>query len=470
MLAALALLLLVLAPDVAAAQATQTPSRASSTDVDLRTPPSPTIQSAPQTVFPVPVPPPQPGRPAQLFEFHPLFGISEQYSDNFNRTVSDHTDNFRTMVSPGMNVLLESAFLSGGATYTLSGFHDSSVGDFGYFNTFAGHLFWQAAPRLRLLATAGVNQSDQPEQADSLGLQVARSRFTTANGSLSADWTIDILTLTPHYRVSFFSAEKGPDTLTQQLGAKALLSIAQIHTLALGYESVVSESSATNGPKTASNIVGNQFTGAFSRDLSVHTTAGISGSYALRTQDVRLPDAQTDFTLWSGAVFVNYAVANRIVIRANLGASELSTDQTHRGPIVTTESSLSYWFGRAVATVGFDRGFAETFLGGQNQGVVLTTGGRALLSYEITPPISLLVNFSYRENEFTGVGGTPTPIAGNASSTRTDRVLTGGLQLSYQILRWLGTSLEYSYWRTEQSDVAGTVVENRVRLSLNAAF
>ena len=202
----------------------------------------------------------------------------------------------------------------------------------------------------------------------------------------------------------------------------------------------------------------------------MRTTAGISGSYALRTQDLRLPDADTDFTLWNASVFMNYAVTGTVLLRANVGVSELSDERRTRDPIVTTNSSLSYWFGPAVATIAVERGYVETFLGGENQGVVLTTGGRAALSYAFTPLLNLTGNIGYHENEFTGIGGTPTPVAGNRSPTRTDKVLNGGLRLSYQIVRWLGAALDYSYSRTDSSDVRGDVVENRVKLSLNGTF
>jgi len=80
------------------------------------------------------------------------------------------------------------------------------------------------------------------------------------------------------------------------------------------------------------------------------------------------------------------------------------------------------------------------------------------------------VNIAYRENEFTGIGGTPTAIIAGRGSTRTDKVLTGTIGVSYQILRWLGTSLDYSYSLTDSSDVDGEIKENRVRLALNFAF
>jgi len=110
-------------------------------------------------------------------------------------------------------------------------------------------------------------------------------------------------------------------------------------------------------------------------------------------------------------------------------------DGLFQPPIVTTNSSLSYWFGHAVATIGVDRGYAETFLGGENQGVVLTTGGRASLTYYFSPLLNLTGNVGYRENEFTGIGGIATPVAGNRSPTRTDKVLNGSEAL--MTLAWM---------------------------------
>jgi hypothetical protein len=99
--------------------------------------------------FPVPVP--AAGRPVQLFEFHPLIGASEEYTDNFNRTVTNHQNNFRSMLSPGMNVLMDSGPLTGQATYTISGFlRHLPWASLVTFNNFAGRLSWEATPRLKL--------------------------------------------------------------------------------------------------------------------------------------------------------------------------------------------------------------------------------------------------------------------------------------------------------------------------------
>ena len=462
------LLLFVAGPAVVGAQTTGTAPQPSAADFNPRTPPSPTIRSAPEIVFPVP--PPAAARPVQLFEFHPLVGVSEEYSDNFNRTVHNRQENFRTSISPGLSVQMDSGTLTGLATYTISGIHDSLLDELGYFNVVAGRLSWEATPRLKLTAAGGFNQSDAPGQADRLGLRIERRRFTGANGSLGADWAIDNVTVSPYYRFSLFSEEDGAETTSHTPGISTAVSILRIHTLTLGYEHLLSETSATGGPGTRSETTGHQFSASFSRDLSERASVGISGSYAFRTQDQERPDAQTNFTRWASSLFANYAVPGTIAVRANVGVSQLTTDRSDFSPVLSTSSSLSYWFGQAVLGVTFERGYSETFAEGQNQGVVLTTGGSVSLSYPFTPSFGGSVNIAYRENEFTGIGGTPTAITTGGGSTRTDKVFSGTIGLSYQILRWLGTSLDYTYSLTNSSDVDGDIAENRVRLALNFAF
>jgi len=468
MVAVLVLLLIVVGPVVAWAQTTGAGSPPAGSDFNPRTPPSPTIHSAPEIVFPVP--PPEAARPVQLFEFHPLAGVSEEYTDNFNRTVRNRTENFRTSVSPGLSVQMDAGTLTGLATYTISGFHDSSPDELGYFNVFAGRLSWEATPRLKLTATGGINQSDAPGQADRLGLRIERRKFTSGNGSLGADWAIDNVTVSPYYRLSVFSQEDGADTTSHTFGLSTSVLIYRIHTLTLGYEHLTSETSATGGPGTASETNGHQFTAAFSRDLSERTSVGITGSYAFRTQDQERPDAETDFRRWTAAAFANYVIPGTVMLRVNVGASQLTTDTSDFRPVVSTSSSLSYWFGKAVVGVTFERGYSESFGEGQNQGVVLTTGGSVSLAYPFTPSFGGSVNIAYRENEFTGIGGTPSAITAGGSSTRTDKVFTGTVGVTYQILRWLGASLDYSYALTNSSDVDGDITENRVRLALNIAF
>ena len=158
-----------------------------------------------------------------------------------------------------------------------------------------------------------------------------------------------------------------------------------------------------------------------------------------------------------------------MVSRLCRASPSVSVSDTSSGSLLlSTSSTLSYWFGQAIASLSLERGFSETFAVGENNGVVQTTGYAASLSYPFTPSFSGQANISYRENEFTGVGSTETSPGG---STRVDNVLTGGLSFSYQILRWLGSTLEYNYSKTSSSEAdRGNITENRFKLALTASF
>ena len=295
-----------------------------------------------------------------------------------------------------------------------------------------------------------------------------RRKFISTNASLGADWSVSgNVTASPYYRFLNFSDESGPQTTTQFVGTNVSTSIYQIHTLTVGYEYLTGTTLHATTGTADSDIHGHQFSASFSRDISQRTTAGISGGYAFRTQDERGPDAETNYQLWNVFLFDNYALPNRIEIRVNIGVSKLSTESD---PFVSTASSISYWFGQALANVEVVRGLSETFSGGQNQDVVKTTGASGSLTYPFTPSFRGLARVAYHENEFTGIGGTPTTTALGTSPTRTERVLMGSIGVTFQILPWLGSGLEYSYSRTTSTDVDREIMENRARASLNFAF
>src|SRR5438552_18140527 len=111
-------------------------------------------------------------------------------------------------------------------------------------------------------------------------------------------------------------------------------------------------------------------------------------------------------------------------------------------------------------SLGLERGFAETFGQGQNFGVVKTSGYTGSVLYRFTPLLSSQIYGSYRENEFTGAGG---GTAGQAT-----KIYTAGLNVTYQIARWLTGTIEAVHTNSQSSTGLASFTENRVRASLNA--
>jgi hypothetical protein len=462
--ALLLLALLTLAPHVASAQVT---GAVPPLVVTPRTPPPSTIPSGPDFTL---LPPTDPAlRPLQTFVFRPSVFWSEHYTDNFDLSEHGRRSNLRSAIGPAFSLFLDRGPLTGEAAYSLSLFHDTAEDAFGYFNSFVGRLSWEATPRLRLNAAYLLSQSDEPERADRLDLRQERREFTIHTFTLDAIYGVGAIELRPHYRLSHFSSSE-ETTISQTVGMGGSLAVDKIHTISAGYDHLRSETDSESTITSAdgsnsSSLIGHEVTAAVARELTARATAGLSGAYAAREQTTRF--RRTEFTRWNLSIFNNYVLPERLVVRANIGVSQLNGDQSTGRPLVTTSSSLSYWFGDAVATLLVERGLAESFGEGANVGVVETSGVAASLMYPFTPLTRGAVNASYRENKFTGEGDIG---GGSGRAGEEQTTLRGSVSLSVQLLRWLASSLEYAYTDASSSEAGRAFTENSVRLRFDASF
>ena len=461
-------IILLLVPGVAAGQAPLNPALPTTVPaltITPQTPPSPTIPTAPEILLPVP--PPPTSRPVKTFDFRPTLGVSEEYTDNFNRSSQHPVSNLRSMISPGLQVLLDTGLLTGQATYTLSGFHDSAVDQFGVHHLFAGELAWQATPRLKFTLADTLTKSDNPIQADRLNLRLARQEFTSNLLSLGSAYSLGLIDTTEYYRLSTFTSAQA-DTTSQTIGATGSVPLGQIHTVTLGYEYLDSETTVKNtapltffGPSADSTTIGHQVTATFSRDLTRDITAGVTAAYAVREQTAAT--SQTNFTRWNVSLFNNYVVPDKLVMRGNIGIAQLDSGGSSGRPLLTSNSDITYFLGPLVLGLVVERGFAETFAQGQNFGIVETSGISGSVSYRYSPLLTGRLTGGYRENKFTGLG-----VAGQTH--RDDKTVSAAANVSYQVLRGLTATLDYTYTQTEFSPVQSGFtgfVENRLRAGLN---
>ena len=193
------------------------------------------------------------------------------------------------------------------------------------------------------------------------------------------------------------------------------------------------------------------------RDL----TAGVTAVYAVREEHAAT--GSTDFTRKNFSLFMNYIVPDRLVIRGNIGVVQLEGGSLSGHPLVTTDSTISYYLGAAVLGLRLERGFSETFGQGQNFGFVETSSVSGSMAYKFTPSLSGLITGGYRENKFTGEGG-----GGQAGET--DKITSAGAHITYQIFRWLSASLDYRYTNRTSSNSLNSYVENLARAALTASF
>lgn len=424
------------------------------TDPSIPTPPGSTIPSG----IPFPLPPLQAvtPRPGPLLEVHPFVTLSEEYTDNFRLTADNKEENFRTSLAPGLTLIIRGGRTTGVLSASMAVSHDTINDEVRAVLTgvLGGEFAYEVTPRLRLTVSDFFTRSDEPTLSDRLGLRRERSTFATNTFTASADWLIGRVATREYYRwTTFLDSE---DSTTHALGASASTLILPRTTLSGGYEHLRTEG------KSAGDLVGHEFTASVGRSIGTFASAGISGSYALRSSADGDGSTVNDFTRWSAAVFGSYGLPGRWSLSASLGYSQVEPDRGDTISGITASATLSYFFARAVASLAYEQGFSETFATGENFGVVRTRGLTASLSAPLTAAISGTAQAFYRENDFTGVGGGP--------ADTSERTWGGSLGFSVQLLRWLSMGLDYTHRRISASARGGEIAENLARLSLTAAF
>ena len=442
--------------------------------------PPPTVPSAPQRVLP-----PETVRvvPTATFQFEPSITLSEEYTDNFNLTERNKESNFRTTVAPGLRLLINTPLTRGVIAYTFSPAYDTAPDDFSLFHSLLGQVVWQANPRWTLTLADAFTRSDEAGQADRLALRQERRKFTSNTLSLSSDYLIGTVATRQSYQWSLFDNDDGAETSSHILAASATVPLYQVHLVTGGYEYLTSETSGGTdttvtgfgGSSGNFDVTGHRLTASGSRRLNPVTLVGLRTSYAWRnvTSELR----ERDFQLWNAAVFSDYQLPGRLLLRGSVGVSGVMADSGETlGPLLSTLTSLTYQFGRAVATVAVDRGYSETFAEGENFGLVETEGITVSLTYPFTPTLSGTASGFFRHNEFTDV------VSDSRAGLQNDRETEswgGTILFTYQMLRNLLLDLSYSYVRQEGfggrsgvSDVGAdnSYTENRVRASIRLNF
>jgi hypothetical protein len=358
---------------------------------------------------------------------------------------------------------------------------DSATDDIHYFHSLLGQVTWEATPLWRLTLADTFTKSDQPSQADALGLRQGQGRqtFTSNVLSLTSDYLIGRVLTRQAYVMSMFFDEAGGDTTSHTLAATASIPIYQTNSVLVGYDyltSSTSDGTSTSGIQvvrsTESETTGHQFSVGVSRQISTLRTIGLRGSYALRSFSDDAGD--TDYSIWNVSAFLTTTLPGRWTLATSVGVSGLLIDSGQSlGPNFFTTTSLNYQFARALLSLSANQGFSETFSSGQNFGVVETSSYTASLSYPFTPSLSARATGFFRQNSGTGIGNVDT------GRSNEDESWGGTLDLALRLSRRVSFGLSYSYLRQSgasqfrtvgQTGAAADYTENRVRASIGLAF
>lgn len=475
-----------------------TPATPPSTTIPLWTPPVPPPPS--QTNIPSPFPSATPGAPGAppgtpgffggiptltvpgafaptvttvrgaTLELHPTARASQEYSDNFFQTTSRAKDNFRSILGPGFTLLLNGARTVGTLSTTVDLVHDTVSNrddEVSVFPSLALAIRYALTPRLALTLTDTFVRNDQASTVDQLGIRRGRQTFDSNALSLAADWLIDQVATQAYYRnVLFLNESDGgqaggnqEDTITHILGLNAATRLAADYTVRGGYEfsytDIVSGGGNGNNNGTSHTVFA-----SVARQFGLYTTAGISNTFQYQINN--------STKIYNASLFGAYGLPTGLSFGASVGYSVLDSDNGSEG---TVSASLngSYRFARAAFSVGVFQDFSQTSQQGQNFGTVETRTYFGSFLYQLTPFINTVLNVNYSENSPTGTG--------NVNNAGTQKALTYGASLNWQILRWLSASVQYEHTKQTGNNTfgqgsfgSGDFAENRAILSLFATF
>lgn len=410
----------------------------------------------------------------KLLEFNYNPNVTETWTDNFNLTSSNKQQNFRTTLGLGTNVLINGANTQGivatqaGLTFD-SAATSQSTNFYPNVNAAVQHYL---SPRLTLSATDVFTRTDQPAQSNSFGLNTQRQTFSSNTFGLSADWLADQVATQGYYWNSYFT-NNDTTTVANTLGANASTPIGALNTARVGYEFTTSnttgsDSGSTTGNSTVGATSGSATSqtvfGSLNRQTGQYSTAGISSSYTLLSVE--------NARIWNVSLVASYGVSPGLSLSASLGYSFLRSDNEPDTGGVTTNSTLSYTFTRAVISVSVFQDYRNTGTSGQDFGVVQTAGSSGSFLYTFTPSMTGNLLASYTTNDNTGIG--------NTASTSSSNTLTAGAGLTWQILGWLSTSLQYTYTVVNSggnsvtgsggTNQSGNYTQNQVSFSLVGSF
>jgi hypothetical protein len=412
--------------------------------------------------------------PGAIFEYHSTLTLSEEYTDNFNLTTNAQgkQSNFRTTLSPGSTILINTAKTQGSVSGSSGFSYDSSTSqdNFNTFPSVTASLRHSFNPRLSLTLTDSFNRNDSPSVADSSGLRRERQTFTSNTFGASVDWLIDLLQTQYYYRNSFFSnsdtngtsqnnsnstSQNNSNSTSQIFGLSASTRVGALNTVRVGYEYSISELQQNE------TSYGNLFTASVSHQLGTFASAGVQSSYSTQTLN--------NLTIWNGSVFGTYGLPTGFSFSGSVGYSLLNSDVASNQGGYTANIAASYAHARGVISLGIFQDYNTTYQGGQigqsgvdqsgqNFGVVQQRGLTGTFTYQLTPIISSFLRAAYTQNTNTGIGNT------KSNSSQDFFTASGGI--NWPLLRWLSLSLQVTRNQYNLPDRS----ENRGVLSLSATF
>jgi len=411
---------------------------------------------AAQIVPPAPYPP---------LEIIPSISLSERYNDNYFQRSHNKIDEWRTTISPSLDLGLSTSKTRSDLHYTLGVFHSTALDNNPYIQHFLnGSSKISLTERFSFLVTEAFVVSDDPGIVNPQGVdnQVKLTR-NDVSGSLlyQGDQHSGWLKYTnTNIDREFFSVTGSAPVSTDVsssfknhlniVGAGGKWQVGPVTTVT-GSETVTFGDFSQSGPSvtssTATSFVVYETSVAAEREFPGDTRGGVSTTWSLRD-----PDVGQNVNLVRPSITVTRPITASVSATASFGYDFAF------GGVDTSEPSgsltLTYLGNAVTANLTLAQGMYETFTNSQNIGLTRRREVTAGVSYKPTDRVTLSTRASAVQTKFfePDVAFSQGIVLPTTSPRPTSTFYTFEAAINVVLTRIFSASLSYVYWRRDIAD------------------
>ena len=413
------------------------------------------VPVAAQIVVPSPYPP---------LEIIPSISLSERYNDNYFQRTTNKISEWRTTISPSLDLGLSTARSRSDLHYTLGVFHSTALDNNPYIQHYLnGSSKISLTERFSFLVTEAFVVSDDPGITNPQGVdnQVKLTR-NDVSGSLlyQGDQHSGWLKYTNTNIDREFFSVTGPAPVSTEasssfknhldiVGAGGKWLVGPVTTVT-GSETVTfgdfSESGTSIG-QTASSFVVYETSLAADREFPGDTRGGVATTWSLRD-----PDVGKNVNLVKPSITVTRPITTSVSATASLGYDFAF------GGVHTNEPSgsltLTYLGNAVTANLTFAQAMYETFTNSQNIGLTRRRELIAGVSYKPTDRVTLSTRGSIVQTKFfePDVAFSQGIVLPTTNPRPTSTFYTFEAAINVVLTRVFSASLSYVHWRRDIAD------------------
>ncbi len=399
------------------------------------------------------------GMPVYAYEWSAVtrLSLTEEYNDNIYQDSDNEEDDFITIVTPGIKTNLDWQRYGFSAAYDLgySFYKDHSENDgFRHRGDVAG--WWNVARNTRLTAgdiyirseditelPTNDNGADRREGYYSNSAFVGLDHRFGENRNLAIKYVYGIL-------------DNDDRTIEDNESHSTTLDTTYFFDPFLG---INVNAGYTRGLYDTSQDY-DEWKGTLRvlRNLSRHVQLNAAYSHTSMTWDS--PGDENDYQVYNPSAGIKYTFDEDGAMGLNLGyfIQDIDSRDNEKGLTVDGNIGRSWRFRGGAFSLNATSGYENSQLNTENLGFNVYYGVQSRLDYRFTRNLGTAIYAAYRNVDYVNPG----PL----EDERKDDYVDAGCSLNWQIRKWLGTGLEYSYRNLDSNIDDNDYTVNRIMLKV----